>query len=769
MSVSMDKDSAGGGEDARSVLASWLDDYAAGRCDRTDMEASFLSVCRSNVEAPWDALALLDQYQRRGRIEPALARALKTDIAQLVFGVANQTNEPRDRTEATLDTSGSRWRKLIAEQPPEPDNAAQPPAESAREPASEPTRLRRELGSLDVPLAAASSPPSVSRGPTFQERAAASQPRQESRAPEPVAAEEVPLREIHPLTRPPQSERRNGSGSQRAIPASGVLRGRYELLSVLGRGTSGSVYRALDRHRAHLTENDRCVAVKVLKLNYDDRPESLGELEREFHQAQSLSHPNIVSSFDLDRDGATYFVVRELLEGELLADLLRRLERRPLERDRALSIIGSIGAALAHAHRRNIVHADLKPRNVMITYAGEIKVLDFGFSHRQSNEPWISDSPHGDAVLAPAYASAERVRGEPPQPADDVYSLACIAYELLSGNHPYGGRSAALAKAHGRAAQRIAKLSHKQWQGLQRALRWDAAERQIDVMELLDALGCAEAARVLTPPHELVPVTGGAGVWLRWATLTAIMVAVVSGLVFAYVSVRKAPSSAPNVTPNVTLAPSQTKDGTNDGQESALDTTSPATPVGASPVSAPVASSTPPVSAPKADGPAAAVVQPPSLEPRAVTKSPSAQQIPTEPGAANSAAATQVNPLNSNATPGASSKPPTISFDKDTYVVTESDGAARLTVKRQGSIQKEIKFRWSLQGNSAVQGDDFAAIGPDIETIPTGVRSVTLTIPLVSDAVSENTELFLVELEAVAGGPAIGELARAAVIVVDDD
>src|SRR5687768_18374195 len=114
MSLSIDKDLGEQGENARAVLASWLDDYISGRCDRADMQASFLEVCRSNPEAPWDALALLDQYQRRGRVDIGLARSLKAEIAQLVFGVANQTEEPRD-SEATLDTTGSRWRKLYAE------------------------------------------------------------------------------------------------------------------------------------------------------------------------------------------------------------------------------------------------------------------------------------------------------------------------------------------------------------------------------------------------------------------------------------------------------------------------------------------------------------------------------------------------------------------------------------------------------------------------------------------------------------------------------
>jgi len=108
------------------------------------------------------------------------------------------------------------------------------------------------------------------------------------------------------------------------------------------------------------------VAVKVLKLDYQNSPAALAALEREFHQAQSLSHPNIVSVFDLDRDGDTYFIVMELLQGELLADVMARL-RGPMQRQHALALISSVGAALAHAHRRDIVHADLKPRNIMIT------------------------------------------------------------------------------------------------------------------------------------------------------------------------------------------------------------------------------------------------------------------------------------------------------------------------------------------------------------------------------------------------------------------
>ena len=115
------------------------------------------------------------------------------------------------------------------------------------------------------------------------------------------------------------------------------------------------------------------------------------------------------------------------------------------------------------------------------------------------------------------------------------------------------------------------------------------------------------------------------------------------------------------------------------------------------------------------------------------------------------------------------SKAVTIEFDKDTYVATESDGMVKLTVRRNGSTRGEVKFRWRLRANSAEAGSDFAGIGPDTEEILPGNRTVTLTIPLVSDVVAENTELFLVELEPVEGGPALGEQAHAAVNLVDDD
>ena len=119
--------------------------------------------------------------------------------------------------------------------------------------------------------------------------------------------------------------------------------------------------------------------------------------------------------------------------------------------------------------------------------------------------------------------------------------------------------------------------------------------------------------------------------------------------------------------------------------------------------------------------------------------------------------------------PAAAPQPVVLQFDKDTYVSTESDGSVNVVVRREGSTGEPLSFTWSLRANSADAGADYAAIGPGSEVIPAGKREVTLIIPLVSDAVVENTELFLVELETTQQGVSLGERSHAAVIIVDDD
>ncbi len=786
MSLSIDKDLGEQGENARAVLASWLDDYISGRCDRADMQAQFLSVCRSNPDAPWDALALLDQYQRRGRIDVALARSLKTDIAQLVFGVANQTetksdagHDNQDTTDVTIDTTGSRWRKLMADRDPASINSEPAFVDPSllRRGDEEVTSFRRELEEPltrpPPPLKHTDNDPVLAR-PRKEEPT----PGVHARGPA-VERERERERPIRPSPVPPPGL------------TSDVLRDRYELTSILGRGSTGTVYKAVDRHRAHLDPSARCVAVKVLKLNYQDRPDELAQLEREFHEAQSLSHPNVVSVFDLDRDGNVYFIVMELLEGELLADILKRLEGQPMARHYALGIISSVGAALAHAHRRGVVHADLKPRNIMITSSGEVRVLDFGFARDRPLELHTASGLHDGPTVAPAYASVERVNGSDPHPSDDVYSLACIAYELLSGHHPFGGRSAPLARAHGRAPQRIPGLTGKQQQTLQRALLWTRGERRIDIVELLAGLGCGEAPSRLGSPSELaVPVSS----LVRWrrAAFAVTLALIFAGAAYAVWQYGLLPKNLANMLP--VMPPIADRELQSEAAGSAADDTKVGDSVGSrsrEAVTPPTVESLPSVqrqtapSVPNStqnDQQAGSTAAPKVLVPLPEAPRPSMRQSQeqllekdasgqqtsrAQSGQAAPNAAGSSAPVAGSS--GGATRPVIVEFDKDSYVASEGDGSVRLTIRRTGSTRRPVTVHWALRSNSAEMGADFAGIGPGVERIPAGVREASITVPLVQDSIKETTELFLVELQVDEEGVSLGERSSAAVIIVDDD
>src|SRR6202453_2406732 len=174
-----------------------------------------------------------------------------------------------------------------------------------------------------------------------------------------------------------------------------VLRGRYVLEKRVGSGGKGAVFKALDRYRADLPEAQQYVAIKILHAatNYDSREKLLAKLRRQFYCMQMLSHRNIVNVFELDRDGDVDFITMEFLDGELLSSVMARLHPLPLSRPQAWGIIREIGAGLEHAHARNVVHADLRPHNIMITRSGEVRILGFGASTTAS-EPPADGRPH---------------------------------------------------------------------------------------------------------------------------------------------------------------------------------------------------------------------------------------------------------------------------------------------------------------------------------------------------------------------------------------
>ena len=176
---------------------------------------------------------------------------------------------------------------------------------------------------------------------------------------------------------------------------------------------------------------------------------------------------------------------QELLEGELLSDVIARMRPAAMERQQAMQIIRQLGASLERAHERGVVHGDLKPRNLLVTREGRLRILEFGAAHTVSR---TESGEHASMSVTSAYASCEILEGRAADPRDDLYALACICYELLSGAHPFAARPATVARNFDIKATRPAGLTGRQWRALQTALSWHRAGRSIGIHAFVQAL-----------------------------------------------------------------------------------------------------------------------------------------------------------------------------------------------------------------------------------------------------------------------------------------
>jgi eukaryotic-like serine/threonine-protein kinase len=270
------------------------------------------------------------------------------------------------------------------------------------------------------------------------------------------------------------------SAPMSSVAVGHVLRDRYVLQARLGTGGKGTVFKALDRFRATLPEAHQYVALKVLHAGGECSEQTLANLRLEFHCAQVLSHRNIVNVYELDRDRDVVFFTMELLDGEPLSNVIERLRPATMRKSQAWQLIQQLGAGLAHAHERGVVHGDLKPRNIFVTREGELRILDFGASFMAATSP-SEHADHAPNYGTPAYASCEQLEGRRADPRDDLYALACICYELLAGSHPFESRPATLARDYGVSVVRPQGLTSRQWRALQKGLSWHRAGRSISV------------------------------------------------------------------------------------------------------------------------------------------------------------------------------------------------------------------------------------------------------------------------------------------------
>lgn len=254
-----------------------------------------------------------------------------------------------------------------------------------------------------------------------------------------------------------------------------LLNDRFEIVELVHSGGMGHVYKAVDRRR-HPEGSDRVhVAIKMLRESLAERDEFRVMLEREAAKAQSLSHSNIINIFDFDEYKGRFFLVMEWLEGESVSALLQRTSGQRVAPTFAWTVIEGAATALRHAHLNKVIHADINPSNIFITSTLDIKLLDFGVARFADDSQDPEES--GATWATQTYASPEVLSGLAPVFQDDVFSLGCIAYRLLGGEHPFGGLSSIEARDRGIVVEPIPGLPESEWQILSRALAYSRSER----------------------------------------------------------------------------------------------------------------------------------------------------------------------------------------------------------------------------------------------------------------------------------------------------
>lgn len=515
-----------------------------------------------------------------------------------------------------------------------------------------------------------------------------------------------------------------------------VLRGRYVLESRLGSGGMGTVFKASDNFRCDLPENNRHVAIKILHQDVRSRPDVLANLRREFYCAQGLLHRNIVRVYELDQDGDVAYFTMELLDGTLLSEVIEQFHRDPHMRKYAWPIIRDIGAGLAYAHAQQVVHADLKPQNIMVTHGGEVRILDFGTSSAVNRQGVEGDSQGkaGALALTPAYASCELLDGKVPDPRDDLFALACISYELLAGKHPFDNKRASEARALGMTPQRPPGINARQWRALTIGLAWERKDRSLSIREWVAAIG---------PRHPRLVAWCG-------AFAAAALFAMLGGL-WGYRASRPAPptSSSALASPPAQVAATA-----------------------AAPVAVRQAVAAPTAAAHSAAALTASTLPPPGppktqqvVKPAAPTAgAPAARSVaPNSGNDSGVATSTKRGARNDERSRTLAHALPEITFVASHYRVRPGGNFAEVRVKRSGGANAAASFEWWTEPGTADRDFDYLPQARIAQRIAKDGRSVSLFIKILPNPARRNPATFSVVIGSSDKGTALGPITRTVV------
>jgi serine/threonine protein kinase len=782
----------------------WLDALVGGSCTAEEFLAAVNDEIHGNSDAAWELLSRLDQYYRRGKVKTDTFLMLKSRIedsaldgdedvsASLAATVAARlaaTASPRSHASSTLVTA-----PVTASQAKvSPDSRAAAPRSAAPRSAANQTAAPQAAAPQATASLSTSSPaaaPQVATPQSTAYQAAAPQattPQStayQAAAPQATAPQSTAYLAAAPQGTPPQAAAYQAAAPQ-AVPRTGyqsaapqpaapqstayqaaaprevaigdLLRNRYRIVGVLGRGGMGTVFEAMDEYRVDLPTTSQRLAVKVLHSAVAHREELLAELQREFQHLQLLSHPNVVRVHEFDRDGDIAFFTMEFLNGALLSQVLNARKGLALARPHALAIMRDSGAALAHAHSRGVVHGDINPQNIFITNGGELRVLDFGASHKMPHDGWTMGGEWAarEPVATPGYASCQLLEGQYPDARDDVFAFACVAYVLLSGRHPFPNRTAVEACAQNLRPPRPPGITGHQWSVLREGLRWEREHRPADIGEWLDRFGLAGAARQLpnlplivntpmTPKLNFKRVAAGI---LVVALLAAVGLWAVSNYDSLVQQVTAWTGRARSAVEDADKLPTVTGPVTADQAPAPAAAPPPAAPAPttATQASPPAAVSTAPAS--RANSTLSAL----TAAPIPPAHSAAARPVPTPKAQPTSVARTSAG---NAAARTANAGPTRIELAADTVDVQAPDTTASIVVNRKGNLHGDAPFTWWTESGTAKPGQDFTPIMPREGQIESGSASVSLSIP-VSGAPRTKPKSFYVVIDRTDSGPAL--------------
>jgi serine/threonine protein kinase len=521
------------------------------------------------------------------------------------------------------------------------------------------------------------------------------------------------------------------------VPGS-ALRSRYVLEDVIGRGGYSILYRARDRHRATPHDNAaNFIAVKLLRPDQIDDPLTLTRLMREFQQMQGLSHPGIVRVFDLDCDGDVWFITMELVAGQTVKSWIET----PGAHANAMRVISGCCEALDYAHSLGVLHGDLKPTNVMVTADGAAKVIDFG-SAPNSGVP-LAAEPDPTAAATPLYASPQVLAGKAADRRDDVYSLACLSYYILSrGRHPFGGRPSLEDGRAKSAPSYVRTIPIAVFSVIERGLSAERERRPASVREFLQDLTDAERHRVAVP------------------ALDAVESAPDPGSVVQAIDKPRSPSAGLiNGRPRSWRL---LKTKTSGIASASLDTSADGIGRDSSPYRR---------TQPWVIFLAVSIAGAAGLYPIGTPRDAIPAPLPRyeAPVAAPEVAATDTAPTElTPETPPVVHNSGVISFEASTVYASPAQSLVALSVKRLSATNGRGAFLWRVEGGSAQPGVDYEPVEPQLVKFTDGQAARTLFIPLISapsTTSQRGPRTFTVELEQVRGGPALGRFARVTVTI----